>query len=301
MTDPSGMDTPSDIGTYLIWQQPHIIYLAELLRRAGRDVSQYAGLIDSTARFMTDFAVMDRTGRYILRGCIPAQETLKPQNTVNPPFELAYWKYGLNVARRWRISSGQAPDARTDDVLASLSPLASLDGVYLAAESAHDTWQNTDLTSDHPAMLGAYGMLPATDLVNPDVMNATLTKVLEEWHWERTWLCHVKDVPKWEDPCPVWDDKGNAYLGRSAHGAGPIILHRMSADGRELLDDGDTIYTGPVAEGTKFLRKDGWYYLIIPEGGVGQGWQTVLRSKDLYGPYERKVVLEQGPNQKQSQ
>lgn len=187
MTDPSGMDTPSDIGTYLIWQQPHIIYLAELLRRAGRDVSQYAGLIDSTALFMTDFAVMDRTGRYVLRGCIPAQETLKPDVTVNPPFELAYWKYGLNTARRWRISSGRKPDARTDDVLTGLSPLASLDGVYLAAESAPDTWQSTDLTSDHPAMLGAYGMLPATDLVNPEVMNATLTKVLEEWHWERTW------------------------------------------------------------------------------------------------------------------
>lgn len=108
-------------------------------------------------------------------------------------------------------------------------------------------------------------------------------------------LCHVKKVARWEDPCPVWDEQGNAYLGRSAHGAGPIILHRMSADGRRLLNEGDTIYTGPVAEGTKFLHRDGWYYLIIPEGGVGQGWQTVLRARNLYGPYERKVVLEQGP------
>ena len=71
-------------------------------------------------------------------------------------------------------------------------------------------------------------------------------------HGPWTALHCVKAVPKWEDPCPVWDDKGNAYLGRSAHGAGPIILHRMSADGKQLLDDGDTIYTGPVAEGTKF-------------------------------------------------
>jgi len=107
-------------------------------------------------------------------------------------------------------------------------------------------------------------------------------------------LCHVKEVAKWEDPCPVWDDKGNAYLGRSCHGAGPIILHRMSQDGTQLLDEGDTIYTGPVAEGTKFFIKDGYYYLSIPEGGVGTGWQTVLRSKDLYGPYEKKIVLEQG-------
>ena len=104
----------------------------------------------------------------------------------------------------------------------------------------------------------------------------------------------VKRVEKWEDPCPLWDEDGQAYLGRSQHGAGPIIVHRMSPDGKRLLDEGVTVYTGPVAEGTKFLKRHGWYYLIIPEGGVGQGWQTVLRARNIYGPYERQVVLEQG-------
>ncbi len=104
----------------------------------------------------------------------------------------------------------------------------------------------------------------------------------------------LKAVPKWEDPCPLWDDDGQAYLGRSRHGAGPIIVHKMSADGKTLLDDGVTVYTGPVAEGTKWLKRNGWYYLVIPEGGVGTGWQTVLRSKNVYGPYEKRVVLEQG-------
>ena len=104
----------------------------------------------------------------------------------------------------------------------------------------------------------------------------------------------VKAVSRWEDPCPFWDDDGQAYLGRSQHGAGPIIVHKMSADGRRLLDDGVTVYTGPVAEGTKFLKRNGYYYLSIPEGGVGTGWQTVLRSRSIYGPYEKKVVLEQG-------
>ncbi len=107
-------------------------------------------------------------------------------------------------------------------------------------------------------------------------------------------LHRVKAVEKWEDPCPFWDDDGQAYLGRSQHGAGPIIVHRMSADGRQLLDDGVTVYTGPVAEGTKFLKRNGYYYLSIPEGGVGTGWQTVLRAKSIYGPYEKRVVLEQG-------
>lgn len=104
----------------------------------------------------------------------------------------------------------------------------------------------------------------------------------------------VEKVEKWEDPCPFWDEDGQAYLGRSRHGAGPIIIHKMNADGTRLLDEGTTVYTGPVAEGTKILKKDGYYYLSIPEGGVGTGWQTILRSKNIYGPYEKKVVLEQG-------
>ena len=104
----------------------------------------------------------------------------------------------------------------------------------------------------------------------------------------------VQRVEKWEDPCPFWDTDGMAYLGRSRHGAGPIIVHKMSPDGKQLLDEGVTVYEGPIAEGTKWLKRNGWYYLIIPEGGVGTGWQTVLRSKNIYGPYERKIVLEQG-------
>lgn len=104
----------------------------------------------------------------------------------------------------------------------------------------------------------------------------------------------LKNISGWEDPCPFWDDDGQAYLGRSRHRAGPIIVHQMSTDGRELLDDGVTVYTGPTAEGTKFHKRNGWYYLSIPEGGVSQGWQTILRSRSIYGPYEKKVVLEKG-------
>jgi len=68
----------------------------------------------------------------------------------------------------------------------------------------------------------------------------------------------------------------------------------MSTDGKSLLDEGIEVYNGPVAEGTKFFKKDGYYYLSIPEGGVGTGWQTVLRSKSIYGTYQGKRCLEMG-------
>ena len=113
-----------------------------------------------------------------------------------------------------------------------------------------------------------------------------------EGPWEP--LVQVVNIVGWEDPCPFWDDDGKAYLGHSKVGAGPIIIHKMSPDGKTLLDDGLTVYTGPVAEGTKIQKLNGYYYLSIPEGGVEQGWQTVLRSKNIYGPYEKKIVLETG-------
>src|SRR6187431_1522595 len=104
----------------------------------------------------------------------------------------------------------------------------------------------------------------------------------------------IKAVDQWEDPCPFWDDDGQAYLVRGRLGAGPLFLHKMSADGSQLLDEGRQIYHGPVAEGPKLFKRNGWYYISLPEGGVEKGGQTILRSRSLQGPYERRVVLEDG-------
>lgn len=114
------------------------------------------------------------------------------------------------------------------------------------------------------------------------------------------WTLHqVQPVGNWEDPCPFWDDDGKAYLLHGKVGAGPAVLHRMSADGKKLLDDGKIIYQNaekqPVLEGFKFMdKRDGYYYFAAPAGGVGTGWQSVFRSKNIDGPYEDKVVLHQG-------
>lgn len=113
--------------------------------------------------------------------------------------------------------------------------------------------------------------------------------------WE---LTHVVDSEMWEDPCPLWDDDGNAYLVRGKLCGNDLILHKMSKDGKKLLDNGVLIYrdkeNDPIIEGPKFFKKDGYYYILAPAGGVGEGWQTALRSKNIYGPYERKTVLHKG-------
>lgn len=104
--------------------------------------------------------------------------------------------------------------------------------------------------------------------------------------------------PGWEDPCPFWDDDGNAYLVHSRLHAGPLILHRMSSDGLHVLDAGKVIVEDrerlPTLEGPKLYKRNGWYYIFAPEGGVGPGAQAVLRSRTIYGPYEHRIVLAQG-------
>ena len=104
--------------------------------------------------------------------------------------------------------------------------------------------------------------------------------------------------PGLEDPCPFWDDDGQAYLVHSKLGAGPLILHRMSPDGKHLLDAGKVIVQDPVhlptLEGPKFYKRNNWYYIFAPKGGVSTGDQVVLRSRNIYGPYDWRVVLAQG-------
>lgn len=112
--------------------------------------------------------------------------------------------------------------------------------------------------------------------------------------WE---LNFVEKVENWEDPCPIWDEDGKAYLVRSKLCGDELFLHQLSADGNRILDNGVSIAKDeklPTIEGPKFMKKDGYYYILAPAGGVPQGWQTVLRAKNIYGPYESKVVLHKG-------
>jgi beta-xylosidase len=101
-----------------------------------------------------------------------------------------------------------------------------------------------------------------------------------------------------EDPCPFWDDDGQAYLIHGKVGAGPLVLHRMAPDGKSVLDAGKVIVEDakalPVLEGPKLYKRGGWYYIFAPIGGVETGPQAVLRSRDIWGPYEHRVVLAPG-------
>ena len=113
----------------------------------------------------------------------------------------------------------------------------------------------------------------------------------------------VQAGPGLIDPCPLWDDDGKAYLVHAYARSRTGIKHRlrvcpMAPDGSRLLGEGQVVFDDPdrhpTMEGPKFLKKDGYYYILAPAGGVATGWQVALRSKNIFGPYEDKIVLAQG-------
>ena len=213
MTDPWAGEAPSNTGSFLIWQQPHYIYLAEEMYRANpsaETLKTYGEQVEATAEFMADFVTFDpRSGRYQLRGATAMQESITKDISYNQPFELAYWQYGLSVANQWRERQDKERIALWDDIANRLSPLPEADGIYTAgvpigdasttepfdpfdasakkAETFYEKCRN-----DHPAVLGACGMLPSlqtpyTLLYTKEKMKQTLDWVMQHWNWQTTW------------------------------------------------------------------------------------------------------------------
>ena len=222
MTDPSGMEAPSKTGSLLIWQQPHPIYLAELIYRANPSqevLDKYGDMIQQTADFMYSFADYDQfNSRYILKGAIPAQETLRAAETVNPPFELSYWHYAMETAQKWRERAGESRNPNWDELIDKLSPLAyNEDKLYLAAETATDTYKDIRYTSDHMSVLGAVGILPMNKLIRDDYMKNTLNWVWDNWNWGKTW--------GWDYPMTAMNA---TRLGEPEKAVGALLMDRRT-------------------------------------------------------------------------
>lgn len=193
MTDNAAGESPSNVGSFLIWQQPNIIYEAELLYRDHPSkalLQKYAKLIFATADFMASFAKYNNTSGYfdLGKGYIPAQESYEPSETFNSPYELAYWKWALQIAQRWRLAMGLKLEQRWQKVIDRIAPLYIKNGVYYGAQSVDDSYSpQSKYTVDHPAVLMASALLPPNDMVDSAVMHRTFDIVKKSWHWEHTW------------------------------------------------------------------------------------------------------------------
>jgi beta-xylosidase len=106
------------------------------------------------------------------------------------------------------------------------------------------------------------------------------------------------------DPCPLWDDDGRVYLAHAWAGSrakfnSVLTVCELNKEGTKVISDPVLVFDGNdgvnhTIEGAKFYKRNGFYYLFAPAGGVVSGWQLVMRSKNVYGPYEPRIVMAQG-------
>jgi hypothetical protein len=230
---PEAHESPSGIGPFLIWQQPHPIYYAELLWRLRPEqatLERYQEIVFETATFMASYPIFDGQ-RYVLGPpLIPAQENYAKQRAtiINPTFELAYWYWGLDIAQRWRERLGIPRDLTWERVKRGLARPTVRDGVYAAIETPPYT-----TPTDHPSMVGALGFLPQTPLIDPEIMRKTLHAVQQEWNWPSTWgwdypllaMCAARlDEPETAIEMLMMDTPKNIYLANGHNQQRPTML-----------------------------------------------------------------------------
>ena len=187
MVGPEGRESPGG-NPLIVWNQPHVIYLAELLYRNHPESSvleKYRELVLESAAGMASMLDWDVSNdRYNLGPPLwIAQEIHDPAQSVNPACELSYWSWGLQTAQLWRERLGLERDPGWDERIRKLAPMPVRKGRYVALESIPDTWDNRDSRHDHPSFLMALGQLPGAG-VDRGIMNATLDAVLSDWDWE---------------------------------------------------------------------------------------------------------------------
>ncbi|KAI1107372.1 Six-hairpin glycosidase-like protein [Jackrogersella minutella] len=194
MTDPTGRSAPGEINSLLIWQQPHPMYFAELEYRSFSNeetLKSWDEVLASTADFMASYAFYNESTKYYDLGppMYPASENTSPNATINPAFELAYWRFGLDVAISWKQRQHLEVPEKWEEVRDNLAPLPTVNGSFTVYEGIPNMWGNTTV-QDHPAMSAIFGLLPPPSSgtsLNLTVIKNTAEKIRDLWDLEDCW------------------------------------------------------------------------------------------------------------------
>ncbi|MCY9656681.1 glycoside hydrolase family 65 [Paenibacillus chondroitinus] len=256
---PDGINGPCYIEPFLIWQQPHPIYYAELIyqiRGTKETLQKYADLVFESAAFMASFAEWDNEQlRYVLGPPVaPAQEIYDHATTMNPTFELSYWAFGLSTAVAWRERLGLPKVEKWEHVLTHLSKLPVVDGLYVAAETAPDTFTGGSSTKDHPTMLAPLGILPG-NMADRETMLRTLHEVIKVWDWDATW--------GWDYPMVAMT---SARLGEGQLAVDTLLIDKVT---NTFLPNGHNYQRKPL---TVYLPGNGG--LLSAVAMMAAGWKN---------------------------
>ncbi|KAH7378754.1 Six-hairpin glycosidase-like protein [Pyrenochaeta sp. MPI-SDFR-AT-0127] len=188
MSDPSGRSAPGEINSLLIWQQPHPMYFAEMEYRAfpsTKTLKKWDQILIGVADFMASYAWWNSTtSRYDLGPPMyPVSENTNPNQTINPTFELAYWRFGLDVASKWQTRQNKSVPEHWTHVYDNIASFPTQNDSYVTYEGIPNMWSTPEYTEDHPGILGIYGWLPPDSRLNMTIFNNTIAKVHETWNF----------------------------------------------------------------------------------------------------------------------
>ncbi len=193
MTDPSGRSSPGEINNLLIWEQPHPMVFAHYEYRAfptNATLEKWEAIIRETADWMSVFAWWNETTEVYDIGppMYVVSEDTNPNVTMNPAFELSYWRFSLELAESWMQMMGKDVPSQWTEVRNKLAKLPINNGTYMVYEGIEtDFWTDPTYTSNHPALVGLYGWLPATPGLDLDIAKATAEKVWVTWNATDFW------------------------------------------------------------------------------------------------------------------
>ncbi|KAI0025658.1 Six-hairpin glycosidase-like protein [Xylariomycetidae sp. FL0641] len=196
MSDPTGRSAPGEINSLLIWQQPHPMYFAELEYRSfpnDTTLGKWDDILTASADFMASYAFFNESTQVYDLGppMYPASENTNPNATINPAFELAYWRFGLDVATRWKERQGLGIPAKWLDVRDSLAALPTADDALAVYEGIPRMWaRNSTTVQDHPAMAAIYGLLPPPASgpgLNLSLVRNTAARIRDRWDLADCW------------------------------------------------------------------------------------------------------------------
>nr|KAK5451284.1 hypothetical protein LTR18_001303 [Exophiala xenobiotica] len=188
MSDPTGRSAPGEINSLLIWQQPHPFYFAEAeYQRSPKNhtLLKWDEVLTASADFMASYAFHNQSLNVLQLGppIYPVSENTNPNSTVNPTFELAYWRWGLDIAAKWKQRLNETVPHVWTSVANSLPPMPVVDDTYVIYSGVSDMWNNPNLTSDHPSMAMIYGFISPPPDFNLTIMNNTMHKIYAAWNW----------------------------------------------------------------------------------------------------------------------
>ncbi|KAI4859779.1 Six-hairpin glycosidase-like protein [Hypoxylon rubiginosum] len=194
MTDPTGRSAPGEINSLLIWQQPHPFYFAEIEYRSFPNEStlkSWDEILTATADFMVSYAFFNQSTKHYDLGSpmYPASENTNPNSTINPAFELAYWRFGLDVAIKWKERQKLPAPKKWTEVRDNLAPLPIVEDAFAVYEGIPNMWENTTV-QDHPAISAVFGLLPppySGPPLNMTVARNTADKIRDVWDLKDCW------------------------------------------------------------------------------------------------------------------